>query len=272
LGQLLDHPAVQGGVAPFVAAFIVALIFSRTRFAGLAILAGYATVVALTTGFSFSPLSVSRKILALGLAAPLVGIVADMVPRAGRVLTPLLAAAAAVAAVWVFLPVLEQKHAGFAWGAAAGLALLAFALTWLVLDLRDDGVRASAAGLGLGLGAGIAAVLSASAGYLLNGVALAAASGALLLAQMLTGRVMKGGYTEALPIGLLAAFFAAATYVLAALPWYALPLLLAVPLAARVPLGARLPVWLRAGLLAVVALVAALPVILAAWIASRGGS
>ena len=49
---LLEHPAVQGGVAPLVAALIVAAIFARTRFAWLAILAAYVTMVALTTGFS----------------------------------------------------------------------------------------------------------------------------------------------------------------------------------------------------------------------------
>ena len=37
----------------------------------------------------------------------------------------------------------------------------------LVLALRDDGLRTGAAGLGLGLATGIAALMSASIGYLL---------------------------------------------------------------------------------------------------------
>ena len=43
MSQLLEHPAVQGGVAPFVVALVVALALGRTRFAWLAIVAGWAT-------------------------------------------------------------------------------------------------------------------------------------------------------------------------------------------------------------------------------------
>jgi hypothetical protein len=39
--ELADHPAVQGGVAPLVVALVVALALARTRFAWLAIVAGY---------------------------------------------------------------------------------------------------------------------------------------------------------------------------------------------------------------------------------------
>jgi len=49
--------AFQGGIAPFVVALIVALVLARTRFAWLAIVAAYATQVALSTGFNFTPLS-----------------------------------------------------------------------------------------------------------------------------------------------------------------------------------------------------------------------
>jgi hypothetical protein len=267
----LDHPAVQGGVAPLVAGIVVAFALVRTRFAGLAILAGYATVVALTTGFHFSPLSVSRKILLCGLASPVIGVLADLVPRAGRMLAPVFSLAAGAAAFWIFLPVLQQKDAGTAWALAFGLALLAGVVTLLMVQLRDDGVRASAAGLGLGLGVGIAALLSASTGFLLNGVALAAASGALLLAEMITGRTLKAGFTATLPIGLLAALFAGATFVLAALPWYALPLLALVPLLVRVPMGPRWPVWIRALLAGVLSVAAGGSIIAAAWYAARGG-
>ncbi len=75
---LLEHPAVQGGVAPLVAALIVAAIFARTRFAWLAILAAYATMVALTTGFSLTPLTVARKTILLGLIVPFVGLALDL--------------------------------------------------------------------------------------------------------------------------------------------------------------------------------------------------
>jgi hypothetical protein len=40
---LLSHPAVQGGLAPFVVALIVVLLFQRLS--GLAIIAGFAVTV-----------------------------------------------------------------------------------------------------------------------------------------------------------------------------------------------------------------------------------
>ncbi|MCU0896737.1 MAG: hypothetical protein MUC55_04475 [Burkholderiales bacterium] len=268
--EFLQHPAIQGGLAPFAAALVVAAILVRTKFAGLAILAAYVCVVALTVGFGFSPLTVSRKILALGLAAPAVGIVADMVGRGGRRLAAAVAIAAGIAALWVFLPVLQQKDAGTAWLAAIGLALFVAAMVALMTALRDDGLRAGAAGLGVGVAVGVAALLSASTGYLLNGIALAAALGALLVVQFAAGRNVAVGFTGALPIGLLAALFAAATHVLAALPWYALPLLLLIPVAALIPLGSRLPFRARAVVLCVACLAAAAPAIFAAWQATRG--
>ncbi|MCU0804866.1 MAG: hypothetical protein MUF79_07235 [Burkholderiales bacterium] len=268
--ELLQHPAIQGGLAPFAAALVVAAILVRTKFAGLAILAAYVCVVALTVGFGFSPLTVSRKILALGLAAPAVGIVADMVSRDGRRLSIAIAVAAGIAALWVFVPVLQQKDAGSAWLMAIGLALFVAAMVALMAALRDDGLRAGAAGLGVGVAVGVAALLSASTGYLLNGIALAAALGALLVVQFAAGRNVAVGFTGALPIGLLAALFAAATHVLAALPWYALPLLLLIPFAALIPLGSRLAFRARAVVLCVVCLAAAAPAILAAWHATRG--
>jgi hypothetical protein len=268
--ELIQHPAVQGGLAPFAAALVVAAILVRTRFVGLAILAAYLVVVALTVGFGFSPLTVSRKILALGLAAPAIGIIADMFGRAGRAMTIAIAVAAGVATLWIFLHVLQQKDAATAWATAAGLALFVSAMVALVVQLRGDGVGAGAAGLGLGLAVGIGALLSASTGYLLNGVALAAALGALLVVQFAAGRNVPVGFTGTLPIGLLAALFATATYVLAALPWYALPLLFLVPFAALLPFGKRLRFRARAVLLCVLCVGAAAPAILAAWRAARG--
>ena len=57
MNDFLQHPAVQAGVAPFVVALIVAALLGRTRFAWLAIVAGWATGYALVNGISFSPLT-----------------------------------------------------------------------------------------------------------------------------------------------------------------------------------------------------------------------
>ena len=121
--------AVQGGIAPFVVALVVAFALARTRFAWLAIVAGYATQVALATGFSFTPLSASRKILLLALVVPIVGLAVDALPARARSIGYAIAALAGLAALWVFLTVLAQKEGAAAWLTGAGLFLFAAAMT-----------------------------------------------------------------------------------------------------------------------------------------------
>lgn len=270
LDEILNHPAVQAGVGPLVVALVVAAALARTRFAWLAIFAGYATSIALSTGFQFSPLTASRKILLLALLAPVAGIALDGPGRASTRVIAAIAAIAGILSLWVFASVLSQREGSSLFLAAAGIAAFTAILTALVLSLRDDGVRAGAAGLGLGLGSGIAAVISASIGFLISGVAIAASAGALLLIQVMLSRNIAAGFVGALTIGLLVALFTGGSLMLAQMPWYALPLLLLVPLATMMPVGDRLPVIARAALLAVYALVAAILPIAAAWFGARG--
>jgi hypothetical protein len=265
---LLEHPAVQAALAPFVVALVVALVLSRTRFAWLAVLAAYATMTLLGTGFSFEPLTAGRKVVLLVLLLPVLGAVLDAFSGRRRAFVPALALAAGVATVWVFVSVLAQRDAGKAAATGAGLALFVAALAWLVLRLRDDGIAAAAAGVGLGLATGIGALLSASTGYFAAGVSFAAGAGALLLVQVLSGRAIAPGLLGAATIGIGTALFAAASNTIAQLPWYALPLLLLVPLVAGSRLGAGRAPLQRAALLAAACAAAAAAPIVAAWVAT----
>ena len=181
MSEFLDHPAVQGGVAPFVVALIVALVLGHTRYAWLAILAGYLTMVMLSTGISFSPLTASRKIVLLAIVAAVVGLVSDRVESKSKLLWWILAVLAGLVAAWVFITVLQQREGSAGWVQGLGLVAFAGAMVWAMLSLRDDPLRAGAASVGLGLAAGIAAILSASIGGLLAGISIAASAGALLL-------------------------------------------------------------------------------------------
>ena len=267
---LLDHPAVQGGVAPLVVALVIAAIFARTRFAWIAILAAYATMVALTTGFAFSPLTAGRKTILLGLVAPVVGLVLDLLPRASKTLVTAVSVAAGGVAIWVFMSILNQRQGMAAIAMGGGIGVFVAVLVGLTLRLRSDGLRAGAAGLGLGLATGIAGLLSASIGYLLSGVSIAAGAGALLLTQVLLSRKLAAGLLGTLTIGLLTALFAVGSVLLAELHWYALPLLLLVPLSVTLRAPERAPVIVRAAVLAAYALIAAALPILVAWFAPRG--
>jgi hypothetical protein len=261
--------AVQGGAAPLIVGLVVAFALSRTRYAWLAIGAGYATMAALSMGFAFSPLTVARKTVLLGLIAPLLGLAIDAGARPSRALATALAVVAGLSSGWVFLTVLQQREGAGAWTAGAGIAVFVAVLVVATLRLRDDGLRCGAAGLGLGLATGIAGLLSASTGYMLAGVSIAASAGALLLVQVILSRNIAAGFTGALPIGVLTALFGAGAVLLAKLPWYALPLLILVPAAAMLPVKAGAPVIVRAAILVFYALIAAAAPILAAWFAPR---
>lgn len=267
--QLLQHPAVQAGVIPLLAALLVAAALSRRHYAWLAIPAGYAAMIAVSTGFAFEPLTASRKLVLVVLLSSLAGIVVDLLPHY-RGIASSLSIAAGLVATWVFASVISQREGTLAWLAGAGIAAFVALLVFAAVRHRDNGLRTGAAGLGLGLATGVVGVLSASIGFLMGGVAVAASAGAVLLVQVVFSRSITPGFTGTLPIGLATALFAVGTVMLAELKWYLLPLLLLIPVAVLLPAAYRAPRIVRAAILAGYALVAAAIPILAAWYAARG--
>jgi hypothetical protein len=271
VNDILNHPAVQGGAAPFVAALVVALALGRVRLGGLAVVAAFATAVYFIAGFSFTPLTATRKIILLGLAAPVVGLLADFAFRPKRAGYALFALAGGVAALWVFWPVLAQQETVQAW-LLGGTAVIATA--WMVgfsqLFLSEHPIRAGSAGLGLGLGSGIAATLGGSASYGMYGIALGAGAGAFLLQQIIVGRKTDAGATFTLPATLTAGLVASGAMVLAQLQWYVVLMLALVPVAARLPLPQRAPLWLQGLLASIYTTVVAGASCALAWQLSRG--
>lgn len=288
--SLLQEPAVQAGVAPLLVALLVGALAAAmtatlgarrtagtndsaggfaglaTGVAGCAVAAALLTTLGLTTGVSFTPLSASRKLLLLVLAAPLLGLALDLTGWRHRVLAPALAVLLGASTAWVFQSVWAQAEAlpPMAWGVAAFVAVLAA----LVLRLRDDAVASAATTLGLGLAVAVSAVLAASIGTLMNGMAVATAGGALLLLQLLLARTVPSGWTAALTTAAAAPLMAAATLVLADLRWPVLPALAVVPLVAGLPLLPRRSLRLRVRVLArggLTVAAALLPIALAWW-------
>lgn len=242
----LIHPVVQGAVTPFVAGLLVSALLAPLRLAGLSLVAGFAAAIYLVVGFQFSPLTTIRKVMLLGLLAPLIGVAVDFAFRPRRPAVIAFAIASGVASVWVFETVLGQM--ALREGALAG-GLMAAYVAWqvgIILTLRDEPIRAGAAGLALGLGTGAAAVFAASATLGLYAMALGSASGAFLLVQVVTGRRTHAGMAFTLTLGVAASLVGGAAFHLAQLPWYALAPLMGVPVAARVPLPAKWPIWAQA--------------------------
>ena len=154
MNELLNNPAVQAGVAPFVVALIVAVLLHRSRLLGLAIGAGFFTVVFLALGFSFDSLTSVRKMILAGLAQP-AGSAAGTGQGAGdhcgaRRACP----AAAAVAVWVIVRVLQQREMGAALFAGAAAALYLASLVESANRISNDPVRAASAALMLGLASG----------------------------------------------------------------------------------------------------------------------
>jgi hypothetical protein len=268
--ELLDNPAIQAGVAPLVVGLIVAALLWRTRAAWLGIVAAFATMVALSTGFSFIPLSAGRKILLLTLLVPFVGLALDAAKVNARRWSAILSVIVALASFWVFASIFAQREGRALYLVAMGIAAYVGVLVYLTTRLRDDGVRTGAAGVGLGVGIGVAAVLSASIGFLLDGIAIAAGSGALLLCVVLLNRQNPPALTGTLSVGVPCALFAAGALMLADLPWYALPLSLLIPLLVALPLP-RETLRIARGAAAVgYAIFGAVILIIAAWYAAHG--
>jgi len=265
MGGIFDHPAVQGGVAPFAVALAVAILLQRFNLAGLAAAAAFATVAYFLNGMALEPLTVTRKIILLGLAASAVGFLADALLKPGRVLAAVLPVMGAGSAVWAFWSILIQKPIADGVVLGGGIALYVGLTVAMFARLQSQPVRVWGAGLGLGVATGVIAILGASAAYGLYGIALGAGAGAFLLVQMVSGRSTVAGALYAFPAALAAALLGAGVMLLAQLAWYALALLLLVPAAAFLPLPQARQLWLQAVVVSLYTFSAAVPAWVLAW-------
>lgn len=260
---LLSHSAVQGGLVPFMVALIAGELFQRMRLSGLAIIAGFAVTVYLTSDFSIEPLTPERKIVVLGLLSAAFAL--PLMLFNPRWLRPLLTMAGGCAAVWVVLRILQQQEMMnmLLWG--AGCALYVGWLVFWVDGLHESSVRAGSAGMALGLGSGVAAMLVAPALPGQFGLALGAAAGAYLLIQMLTNSPLPCGRSFTLPLSLIAGFCGCLSVLTTKLPWYVLAVLAFIPVVAKIPLPAKQALWLHSVLLSVVTLMCAAGAVYLTW-------
>ena len=268
LQELLNHPAIQSGLAPFVAALLVAELLQRLRLSGLSIIAGFAATVFLASNFSVDPLTASRKIVWLGIAASMVGVLLagfNLSGVNGSVWRPVLSILSGAAAIWVGLPILQHQALNVALQWGVGCALF---VTWLVFwmdGLHDTSVRAGSAGMALGLGAGGAALLGGSGLLGQFGLAVGAAAGAYLMIQMVGNRRLPCGRSYTLPLSLITGLVACVAVLTTQLPWYALIPLAVIPLAAKIPVSEKLMLWVQSLLLSAATLSCAATAVYLTW-------
>ncbi len=266
MDALLANPAVQAAIVPFIAALVVGLLLKPVGWywAGLAVIAGFYASVSLITGFEFTPLTSTRKLVLIGICAAIAGLVLDYFAPKPRQLYPLLAVLGGSAVLWVIWPPLMRMNGVVLWMYGAGSVAY---VIWTLLSLeslRNRALRADVAVTTLGLGTGIAALMGASAllGQLAS--ALAAATGAFLLLSIFK-KTLPVGLLMLLPAALLSGLIGVNAMTYAKLPWHSLLALAAIPLLARIPLPKKLPLWGQATTLMMLTLPAAAGAIYLVW-------
>jgi hypothetical protein len=163
--------------------------------------------------------------------------------------------------------VLGQKDGAPLWLAGTGVALYAAALMLSMLLLSTDTLRASVGSTVLGVASGALALLGASASMAQIGIALGAASGALVLVQMLRGEPAPPGAFIVLPVALICSLVGVGASLTGELPWVALlpmPLIGVAVHLAKVRAGR--PIWLAAVVAGAAALVPAAHAAILAWL------
>ncbi len=229
--DLLNHPAVQAGFAPFLIALIISELLLRVRLSGLAIIAGFALTVYLVSDFGIEPLTSTRKIIWLGIGSAALGLVFGSSIANWR--SWLLVALSAAAANWTLWRILEQQELNMMlqWGAACGayVAVLVWGMDKL---LEKEALRVSCAATALGIGTGGAALIGASALLGQFGLALGSAAAAHLAIKFISNQPLPTGRMFTLPIALIAGLTGCVAVLSASLPWYALAILACIPVTA----------------------------------------
>lgn len=263
--ELLAHPAVQVGAAPLLAGLGAALLLYPLRVSGLAVAAGFFTMLYLTGRLDFH-----QRMVVVAAAAAAFGALVDLAFRPSRSAGVVLGIVFGMAAFWVYLQVLGRKPPQELALYAVGIAgLAALAVIFMTLSYAEP-ERAGAAGVALGAGLGMASWLS-SWRFDPGGFSLAAACGGFLLLVTVFARGVVAGAAFTLSTGVIASLLAANAVLSGRLPWHAAAALLLVPIAVRLPVPQRAPAAAQALVALLYALAAAGVVGAIAWSASRRG-
>ena len=225
----LAHPAVQYGLAPFLAALFTVMVLHRLRLGGLALAAAFCTAVWLTVDWTLYPLTPLRKLILIGLVTPPLGLLVDFMARESLAWRIALAALAAAASIWVHEPAPDP----------ASLAAAVILPAWLVMSLLAmNGApgRSSGAIVALAGGTAVCAAYGEApvhfSGY---AASLASGAGAFLLWLLGTNRKWSAGAVMGLPAATLTGLLLGGAVLQGGTPWSAALLLALVPLAARIP-------------------------------------
>jgi hypothetical protein len=273
--DLLNHPAVQAAVIPFIVALVLAFALAGTRLLALAVVSGIAVVLALTIGFSLEPFTSVKKLIVAVFASAVIGVGLELARVGGRrAVAAATAGLAGLAALWVVQRVVQQMEPAAAWAAAIGAFALGVALTGSAIrGAATSSLRGAAIGACLGWGSGVLALIGASALLAQLGLAVGTASAAVALVQMIRGREAPLGWTLVVPAAVAATTIGVLASATGELRWYCLLPLPFAPLAARlVPAEALRRAWQQAVASGLAALVPVAVAVGLAWLSAASSS
>ncbi|HSV52376.1 MAG TPA: hypothetical protein VLJ57_09685 [Burkholderiaceae bacterium] len=264
--EVLQHPAVQSAVLPFVVALALSAVLFRTRLLGAAIIAGFLCAAGLTVGFGFESLTSVRKlVLVAGVSAVVAAVLEPLAIRNRRAFLGAVAAFTVLAVIWVLQRLLMQATPASAVLTGAVSISYCFALLWGADHAGHEPVAAASSSLVIGLACGALALLGASAQLAQLGIALGAGAGAVLLVLMMAGARAPGGSTLGLAAHLAAGVLGLLAVMTGSLAWYCLLPVPLIPWLATVAIRAVRLAWQRAALSSLSALVPAAAAVAIAW-------
>ncbi len=238
MDEILNNPAFQGGVAPFLVALVFAGVFVKARtLAAFSLVAGVVTAVMLTTGLQFSPLTSTRKIVLILLVIPFIGLLLDALQAEleNKISLPLYALGI-ISITWILWPVISRNSLGSMLLPWLGYVIYVCWMIGIYLRMAEmPRLSAAAASTGLGFGVGFVALVGSSALLGQWGLAFGAAAAAYLLTLLFYRDDEPAGYTFSLISAFAGALLLPAAVVYANVSWLALPLMAIVPLLAFYP-------------------------------------
>lgn len=265
MDELLQNPAFQAGIAPFVVALPLAILLARTRLLGLAQLAGFLVLAGMAIGFSLESLTAVKRLVLVAVGSGVAILVLELLGGRADALRWVVLAFLAVGCTWMLWRLLVQKETSVALLTGVLAAAYVTVLAGSMLLVSRDPVRGASAGLMIGLGMGAVAILGASAVLGSVTIAVGAAAGATLLAQMVRGEAPTGA-TISLPAATVTGLAGVLATQSAVVPWYCLVPVLAAPWATRlVPAGSLPKPWMRAFACSALALLPMLVAVALAW-------
>ena len=241
MSALLQNPAIQSGILPFIVALLSLIILRPLGWywACLALVIAFYCGVYFVVGFQITPLTSTRKIILLGMVATILGLILDTLPINRRNLIILITVLSAGASLWLLWPILSRKEGMMLWLTVIGALTYVPLMTALVERNRLAQPAIYAGIFAMGIGTGLSALLGASALLGQLGSSIGAATGAFILLA-LVNKPVPAGTTFTFPAALLCGLIGVSAVAYAQLPWYSLLMITAIPLILNIPLPPKL--------------------------------